>query len=456
MSGLFGSMDVALQSLLTQQAALRATTDNIGNINSDGYTRRRAIITEERPLYESNILLGRGATLLSIQSVRDRVLDLRISSEQQQQSASQSFIASMSSVEPLFGIGDDSLGSQVQNFFNSLSQLSSSPTDPSLRQGVLISAQNLARTFHDISTSLQSQRAEIDQSITQSVDEVNRLTQAIASINQEVASRTALGQEPGTIEDQRTTLVSQLASKIDLFVTESADGLTLTTVHGEPLAVAGEAYSLTSTTDPGTGTQHVYSGALDMTADLHGGELGGLVQARDQQLASLSQTLDAFAYSFATSLNQAHRVGFDLAGNAGGDFFTVGSSPSGTASAITVALSDPSLLAASLDTAPGGNGNLLSMMDLQNQPIISGQSPGVAYSSMVFRIGGAIANAKADQQAGEVVLNQLTNLRGSISGVSLDEESANLIRFQQAYQASARVIQTINDLLSTAVNLGRT
>jgi flagellar hook-associated protein 1 FlgK len=448
-------VDLVVAAVTTSIGMLQTAGGYLNTSENYGYTRRRAVITEERPFYEGNVILGRGATLASIQSVRDRVLELRISAEQQQQSASQSFINSMSTVETLFGFGTDSLGSQVQDFFNSLSELSSSPTDSSLRQGVLIAAQNVARTFHNIAGGIQTQSTQIDQSVTQSVNEVNRLTQAIADINQQVAARSALGQESGTLEDQRTTLISQLSSKIDLFVTDSSDGLTLTTVHGEPLVVAGKSYSISSTSDGATGAQHIYAGSLDITNDLHGGELGGLVQARDQQLATLSQSLDQFAYSFATALNQAHQAGFDLSGNAGVDLFAIGTSASGAASRITVALNDPSLLAASSDTATGGNGNLLAMVDLQKQRIIAGQLPGEAYSNLVFKVGGAIADAKADQSAGEVVLNQLNDLRGSISGVSLDEESANLVRFQQAYQASARVIQAINEMLSTAVNLGR-
>src|SRR6185369_6355733 len=129
MSGLFGTLDVALQSLLTQQGALRATTDNIGNLNTEGYTRRRAVIQEQVPSYESNIMFGRGAVLDSIQSVRDRVLELRISSEEQRNAADEAFIGSLSTVETLFGDGTDSLGSKMQAFFNSLNQLSTAPTD---------------------------------------------------------------------------------------------------------------------------------------------------------------------------------------------------------------------------------------------------------------------------------------------------------------------------------------
>jgi flagellar hook-associated protein 1 FlgK len=397
--------------------------------------------------------MGRGAELSSIQSIRDRVLELRIAAEQQQQSGTEAFIGSMSTVETLFGSGNDSLGSEVQNFFNSLNQLSTNPTDGSLRQAVLTAAGDLTRTFNNLSQNLQNETIQINQSVLQSVDEVNRLTQEIANVNQQVASKTALGEEPGTLEDQRTELIKQLASKIDVFVTDTSDGLTLTTVHGAPLVVAGQAYSL-ETSLATDSKVYISANGTDLTGDLQGGELGGLLRARDRDIASIQSKVDAFAYQFATAVNQVHQNGFNLNGNAGGDVFSIGATPNGAGSSIQLAITDPNELAASTDGAPGDNGNLLALVALQNSQIVDGSTPTDAYSKMVFQVGGAIANAKADQQAGEVVLNQLNDLRGAVSGVSLDEEAANLIRFQQAYAASARVISTINELLDIAVHLG--
>jgi flagellar hook-associated protein 1 FlgK len=249
-------------------------------------------------------------------------------------------------------------------------------------------------------------------------------------------------------------LIKQLASKIDVFVTDTPDGLTLTTVHGEPLVVAGQAYSLDTSLDKGSNV-HVSVNGTDLTADLQEGELGGMLRARDQDIASVQANVDAFAYQFATAVNQVHQNGFDLDGNTGADLFSIGTTQAGAASSIQLAITDPSEVAASLDGATGDNANLLALGALQNSQIVDGSSPSDAYSKMVFQVGGAIANAKADQQAGEVVLDQLNDLRGAVSGVSLDEEAANLIRFQQAYEASARVIETINEMLDTAVNLGK-
>lgn len=454
MSGLFGTLDVALHSLLTQQGALRATTDNIANMNTPGYTRRRPVIVEEYPAYESGILVGRGASLDSIESIRDRVLDLRISAETQHQSATDAFISSMRGVEVLFTDGDDSLGGRVQAFFDSLDRLSTSPADLSLRQAVLTSAANVAQSFNDTAAKLQSEHGQIDLSVAQKVDEINRLAESIADINQQIAAKNTLGQEAGPLEDQRTELLCQLSSKIDVSVTDTPDGWTISTIRGNPLVVAGSPYALTTSLAPAALATQVLAGTDNITADVSGGELGGLLQARDQEIAGLSTCLDQFAFTLGSALNTAHQAGFDLNGAPGSTLFTISPTATGAADSIRLNVTDPQKLSSSSTSSSTDNANLLNMLTARDSGIVNGQTPGDAYSAMVFQVGGSIANAKIDSQSGEVVLQQLQDMRGSISGVSLDEEAANLIQFQRAYEACARVIQTVNDLLDTAVQIG--
>jgi flagellar hook-associated protein 1 FlgK len=454
LSGLFGTLDVALHSLMTQQGALRAATDNISNINTPGYTRRRAVINEEYPAYESGILVGRGATLASIQSIRDQVLDLRIAAETQHQSATAAFISSMSGVEVLFTDGDDSLGGRIQTFFDSLDRLSTAPTDISLRQAVLTSASNVAQSFNDMASKLQSERDQIGLSVMQKVAEINRFTQSIADINQQITAKQALGQEAGTLEDQRTELLRQLSSKIDVSVTDTPDGWTISTVRGNSLVVAGSSYPLTTSIDSTTNTTQITSGSDNITAGITGGELGGLLEARDQQMALLSTALDEFAFAFASALNTAHQAGFDRNGASGDLLFEVSSVATGAAASLRLNITDPRKVATSSTASACNNANLMKMLSVRDDALVNGQSPGDAYGSMVFQVGGSIANARINSQSGEVVLQQLQDMRGAISGVSLDEEATKLIEFQRAYEACARVIQTVNELLETAVQIG--
>ena len=251
---------------------------------------------------------------------------------------------------------------------------------------------------------MQSERDQIDLNVVQVADEVNRLAESIAKINQAVVASEAMGQEAGPLEDQRTELLKQLSSKIDINVTDTPDGWTISTVRGNPLVVAGNSYQLTTALDPTSHTSHIFAGTDDITAEIAGGELGGLLRAGDRDISSLSASLDQFAYSFGSALNAAHNAGFDSSGGAGVDLFTPSAISTGAAASMRLNITDPQKLAAS--TAPGqaDNGNLLNMLTARDSGIINGETPGDAYSSMVFQVGGDIANAKIDSQAGEVVL----------------------------------------------------
>ena len=153
-------------------------------------------------------------------------------------------------------------------------------------------------------------------------------------------------------------------------------------------------------------------------------------------------------------MNTQHQAGFDLNGAAGGNFFVPpAASGAGAAASLAVTITDPAKIAASASGAVGDNANANAILALQNQAIAGGQTPLNFYSNVVFRLGNDISSAKTDQTSGGLVLAQIQNLQGGVSGVDLNEEAANLIRFQNAYQASAQVSSVINSLLQTTINL---
>jgi flagellar hook-associated protein 1 FlgK len=174
------------------------------------------------------------------------------------------------------------------------------------------------------------------------------------------------------------------------------------------------------------------------------------------KIPALQSSLDQLAAGLATALNTAHRAGFDLNGTAGTDLFVPPAAGGvGAAAALSVAISDPAFLAASSDGTPGSNGNLAAISAVHDQAIAGGQKPLDFYSRLIFQVGSDTSNTAADLDASQLILRQLEDQRSSISGVSLDEEAANLVRYQSAYQAAARVVSTVNSLLDTVVNLGR-
>ena len=176
------------------------------------------------------------------------------------------------------------------------------------------------------------------------------------------------------------------------------------------------------------------------------------MQARDQQIPSIQTELNTLATGLASAVNGVQTAGYDLHGNLGTDLFNA---PTAAASAanLSVAITDPSLIAASSDGTQGSNGNAEAMYNLSTEAVINNQSPTAYYSGIVFNVGNATANAAAEQSASSLTLQQLNDQRASVSGVSLDEEAANMVQYQNAYAASAQVVTAINDMMYTTINM---
>jgi len=452
MSSLLSTMFLATGAMAADQGALEATTNNAANVNTPEYSRQLPILQENPPVVVGKLTFGMGVSLAKLESVRDPILQLSIQQETGQQGALNSFTSALSQAQSLFTAGASDIGSEISNLFSSISQLSTNPSSIALRQGVLTAASNLTSSFNNTASNLSSQRSNLDLNVVQSVQQVNTLTQQIAGLNGQITTLQNLGQEAGTFIDQRDVLINQLSGLIDVSEIKSDSGITLTTSNGTALVSGTRSFALT--TQPGaSGVQHILSQGNDITSTLTSGALGGLIEVRDQKIPGLLTSLDTLASGLSTAFNNANITGFDLNGNIGGALFTpvVGA---GSAANIGVAVTDPALIAASSDGSAGSNGNLANFSAIQNQTIIAGTTPTTYYSNIVFSVGNDVSNGTAELQSSRLVLQQLQDQRGSISGVSLDEEAANMTRYQQAYDAAARIVTTVNQMLETVINMG--
>ncbi len=453
MSSLNASLAIALSGLGAEQGALEATTNNVANANTPGYSREVPVLVAGDPIIVDPLTLGTGVILKTIESVRDPILESRIQQETQAQGQWSALASALSQTEVTFTSGTGDIGAAISNFFNSVNQLSTNPADLSLRQGVLTAAANLATAFNGTANHLSTQRADLDGSLEQSVGQINQLTQQIATLNGQISNLESVGENPGTFLDQRTQLIDQLSALIDVSVIPTGHSLTLTTANGTALVAEQQSFQLSNRTDP-SGVQHIFAQGSDITSTIVSGQLGGLLEARDQQIPAIQDQLDLLASGLASAVNRVQSAGYDLNGVAGTNLFTPPPAlGAGAAASLSVALTDPALLAASSDGTVGSNGNAEALYGLSQQALIAGQSPTGYYSGVVFHVGNAAASANAEQSASSLVLQQLNDQRASISGVSLDQEAANLMRYQQSYSASAQVISTINAMMQTVINM---
>jgi flagellar hook-associated protein 1 len=453
MSGLFGTMSIALGALQAQQAGMQATTNNLANLNTPGYSREVPVLQEADPVVQGNIAFGGGVDLEGIQSLRDNLLDLQISDETQQQGNSQAYVDAMNQVQTLFPDDTTGIGAQISAFFQSLNTLSTNPSDLTLRQSVLSAANGMTSAFNNTAYQITAESTQLNSNVQQQVQQVNQISQQIAAINVKLAAVSSSGQDDGTFLDQRGALIQQLSGLIDVSQINDGTSLTLTTKQGAALVVDGQAYALSTAADS-KGVQQIYSAQGDnITGQISGGQLGGLLQVRDQTLPSLQSQLDSLAGGMVQALNTANQEGTDLNGNPGGNLFDP-ITGSGAAAGMSVAITNPALIAAGSDGTSGSNGNLVNLSAVANQAVSNGMTPSGSYGNLVFQVGTSISNSTTDLNASNAMLQQLQQQQTSVSGVSLDEEASNLLLYQRAYQAAAQAITTVNQMLETAINMG--
>ena len=461
------AFDIASNALEADQSALNIVANNVANASTAGYTREIANWQENDPVTIGGITYGQGAEVTGPVSQRDRVLNQSLQQQNQTASASSARLTALDQLQSVFS-GATSAGSSssssatngisqdISAFFTSLSQLESSPSDDSLREQVLTSAQNLAGDFQSAASQVTEQQTSLDQQSASLVDQINALTQSIAQLNVQIQS-TSPNSDAGTLEDQRQQDISQLSQLIGVHQIQTEDnGLTITTSSGALLVSEAQSYALS--TAPSGGVTHFYDAeGNDITASLAtgGGQIGGLLTVRDQDIPQVQSSLDTLAYDLGSALNAANEAGSDANGNPGVAIFNLPSSLSGAAAAISVAISSPSqIAAAAAGLGSSDDTNLLAMANLANQTIVAGATPANYFSDFVSALGSLVSEVQTQNAAQQASATQLQNVVNSLSSVDLNEEASSMETLEQSYQAAAKVFTILASVMTSALNLG--
>ncbi len=462
MGSLTSLLDLSRDSLIANQEALNITANNVANQNTPGYTRQIVTWQTLDSVNINGISVGIGTNVFAV-SQRDRVLEQRVQQQTQIQSQSAALSSALSQIENIFGLSSTStsaastaLGSSIDSFFNSLTALATSPADTPTRQSVLSSASALAGAFNSAASQLSSISSGLDQQAGTIVGQINTLSSTIASLNQQISSLSP-DSDAGTLEDQRQQAIAQLSQYIGLDqVSTENNGITITSANGALLVGGSTSYSFTAANV--AGVTHILAGSgtpQDVTASLTGGQLGGILNARDQQIPAFQNQLDQLAFAIGSAVNQQNQMGVDATGNPGQPIFNLPAAAAGSSAFISVAITNPQLIAAAaVGEGTAGGSNTLALGNLANSALVSGETASNFLAAFLGNLGATAAGATTDSAAQQSTLTQLTNQRNSLSGVSLDEEAANLTQYQRAYEAASKVFSIVDTLLANAINLG--
>jgi flagellar hook-associated protein 1 FlgK len=463
MTDLLRILTSGASSLAAQTAAAATASHNLENANTPGYARQRVNIEAALPANQvGSSYVGNGSTAQSVTQARDRFLESQLPVLFGQAAGSTATATTLGAVDTLDPQASGGLGDALSGFYTALSQLSQNASDPGLRQAAVSAARTLALSFNSTRSALESARSGVDQKLAADASEANGLAQGVASLNGQIRAARAGGGEPNDLLDARQKAADRLAELTGATPVTTTEGdVSLFMTGGAPLVTSLQASSLSTIADPANaGHLALKLNVGTVQSDVSpGGEVGGLLSARDGALKTSVDSLDTLAWDLSGAVNTAHQAGVDLAGNPGQPLFVV-AAQGGAAGQLAVnaaITADPTLLAAAHAGGGAGDGsNMTDLLATQSQGLTGGLDASATLTQLTSAFGSAASGAQAASDADTGLRDHLTTLRESTSGVSVDEELVELQKAQQAYQAIAKVIQTSSALFDTLLSLKST
>jgi flagellar hook-associated protein 1 len=476
MLGLFGTLNLGARSLQVQQAGVEVAGHNLANLNNSAYARQRLQIQTSLTIPSEVGPQGTGVQVVAIQQIRSSLLDSQIQSEasvggywNSQQNAltnaqtqlGEFFNQSTTSLDSTAAAGSaavaQGLASQLNGLFNGFQAVATDPASLPARQALVNQAQTLAGGFNETAQRLGALHDMLDASVNSDVASANRLLSDIADLNKQiVVSEMSTSGTANDLRDLRAQKLEALANLVNFDASSAADGSVNISIGSTQLVSGQQVLDSLQAYDAGGGQLLVRSATSGTPLSLTGGSIQGTIAARDGALQTLRDSLDALAGTLISEVNSVYQAGYDQYDHTGASFFT-------GADAATIGVNaalqyDPlAVQAAGGIDQPGDNAVALAVAQLAQQTFaaLGNQTFSTAYASTVAGFGNSLSSAN-DQVANFNALNtMLLNQRDSVSGVSLEEEMTSLITFQKAYQASAKIITTVDEMLSTVVNLKR-
>ncbi len=474
MSKIHGMMDVGKRSMMNSQTALQTTGHNIANKGTEGYSRQRVELQTAEPTGFGNSRVGNGSKTVGVTRTNNSYLEKQIGKEQSSLGYYEGKSDAMTRVESVYNEqSGKGINTHITDFFNSYRELSNNPESLATRTQVKETALALTQSFKRVNTQLTEIGHDIDQQVTTHIDEVNQMTGEIAQLNSKVQLVESSGAPANDERDRRDLLVKKLGEKINIRWAEGKDGTVTITAGNSALLVAGDdarklsVQSTPETDSKGEGNVDIFyqsakgGQTTKVTEQMNGGAIGGLLDVRDKTITGLLQNMDNMAYSLAGDVNAVHSRGFDAYNRQGNDFFEMPMDVRHASADLQLTdhvTRDPLKIAAAGQTgSPGDNRVANAISQLQFENIMPNETSTLDeyYNSMVGEVGIQARKTQSSHESQKGIVDQLKNIRESVSGVSLDEETTKLIEYQKAFDASARLIKTADEMFDTVLNLKR-
>ncbi len=450
--GLSGVINIAQSGLSAYQNALDVTANNIANASNPDYSRQRADLTAAASTQDANYSWGNGVQLADIQRIRDTLIDQQLRSNNSKYSDSNQQNVFLSNIQNLFSEPSDlGLSNLTTAFFNSWQQLSVTPNSVSLRNNVIQAAQTLSQSIQNINDGIDQVKSNIVGQLQDNVNTLNSDIKQIQTLNQQIFSSQVTGQQANDLMDARDKLLNNISNLANVNITYDNSGSAIVSIGGVLVADRSTATQFTVSNTSNGLTVTTSDGSA--TPNLTGGQLHALTDVYNNKIASYQNQLNNFVNRLMTSVNSAHTTGYTntTPPQTGVNFFD--NYTNGVLSINKQILQDPNKIAVSSDGTSGNGDVAVTIAGLINQKDSNGTTLLDNYTSLITQVGTDTQNTANNAQAYQQLITQLQKQQSSVSGVSVDEEMSNVLQYQRAYEASAKILTIADQMMQTLLSI---
>lgn len=481
-------LNIGLTGLNASKSGLETTGHNLANANTDGYSRQKIHQTTNMPIGKSGLIHGTGTRVNGINRIHDQHIERRLNSTIANHEYFKERHMQLGQVEDIFNeINTDGLNKILNDFYNSFRDLANQPENETIRSVVRDKASLIAKDFRRIRETLDNIAHRIDKKIESDMVDINQTFRQIAKLNKKITILEAAGGETGDLRDQRDLAVRTLSEYFNVVTYSDNKGLYHVSAKGVGTLVSGgQVQEIMTGTKSKNESSNNMAGSIEiyyknrpkfsMTDSFSGGRISSMIKARNSDIQKIQDEIDSIAFNLSHSVNAIHRRGFvnrqlaisedgtplekDNKGITSGiNFFTEPLTKDNAATHFDLSdaiKSDLSNIVTALNhNSPGDNRVAIAVSKLQHEKIYDDQTATLEekYLQIIGNIGIETGKANLDTEQSEGILAQTRSVKERLSGVSIDEETANMMRYQQAYDASARVIKTADEMFQTVLGL---
>jgi flagellar hook-associated protein 1 FlgK len=451
-----GSLSTSLlscaNSIQVYNRQLAVIQDNISNANTPGYASQTQSLTA-MPMNLNEGLAG-GVQAGPLISTRSDWAEQAVQTQVAQLGTAEQQAQDLSQVQNLFSLTSTTgVDATLSNFFDSFSQLSVSPNDTLSRQNVLNNAQSLATAFNQTATGLASAGTQVGTEINGMVSQINQLASQIRDVNSSIMQNFQNASDPG-LDAQLHADLEQLSEVAGITTIKQSDGSTEVLLGGQtPLVVGDRQFQISAQSTSPPQTSILNSVGNVITSQVTSGQLAGALQETNQMLPSYTSSLNTLAQGLADGVNQQLAAGVDQNGATPTTSLFNYDATTGAAMTLSVNPLTPDQIAAATPDAPGGNANALNVAAMASATTMGNSTYTEYFGTLGGQVGTDLSNAQTTQTTQQGMVDQARTLRSQVSGVSIDAQAAQLLQVQQSYQATAKLMSVLNDMMDTLMNI---